>query len=682
MFRIQVRDAEDHLVQQFPLTDKPIVFGRDPESTVPLVAANVSRRHAVIEPFGNFFVVKDLGSTNGTWVNKKPITSHILKAGDTVYVGNFRIHVAETNQVARHKAGAKPLREASQAKILDSEFDVDDALESGRTFQIKVGKEITSLSRDNDIWNRLLRLHDVSREIGLIETPAVLYQKVGEVVMLELEADRAAILTTGDTGDLQAASAISALDDDPDEVFHIHKGILTAVTNEMSAILTEDAGLDTRFEKDVTGKVGRVYSVMCVPLVAQQRLLGVVYLDRVHNVAPFSEDDLRLLTLISSQVSTSIINAELFQDVLTEKGELRTVLDNLRDGLVLTDSDFRVEKYNESAAKILGGSGKYLMGKNLLEVLQRVGSAFDSDEFSAAVEKSTTFQLQPELDDGQRSYNIAVGSYARQGSSDRGVLFSFRDTTGLVKLEMMKSEFIRTASHKLRTPLTVLVGNLELLKDEIVDHLDPSGTALLQGLDKNLEQILDLVNRFVEFVELDATNDEFVQVDIEEMLTTAWAGLRMRADDRQIRLVKAHGDDVDYLISGVPSRLIQCFTNVLDNAIKFSPERGVVTVDILSDDESFHVHIRDEGPGVPAEKLPMIFSGFQQVEKHPTGEMQGVGLGLTIAKRILHNHKASVRVESPSRSGKGTEFILSFSKNSTQPEYMEYVETDMIAFVD
>jgi two-component system phosphate regulon sensor histidine kinase PhoR len=681
MFRIQVRDAEDHLVHQFPLTDNPIVFGRDSDSTVPLAAANVSRSHAVIEPYGNFYVVKDLGSTNGTWVNKKPITSHILKAGDIVYVGNFRILVDETNQGARQKASGKPFRETSQAKIFDSEFDVDGALESGRTFQIKVGKEITSLSGENVIWDRLMRLHDVSREIGLIETPEILYQKVVETVMLELEADRVALLVTDETGELEAASAISALDDDSDEAFHIHKGILTAVTREMTAILTEDAGLDNRFERDVTGKVGRVYSVMCVPLVAEQRLLGVVYLDRVHNVAPFSEDDLRLLTIISSQVSTSIINAELFQDVLTEKVKIRMVIDNLRDGLVLTNSDFIVEKYNEAAAKVLGGVGKYLLGNNLLEALQTADGSFDAESFDSAVEKNTNFQFQPDSDAAQRSYNIAVGSYARQESKDRGVLFSFRDTTGLVKLEMMKSEFIRTASHKMRTPLTVLVGNLELLKEEIAEHLDPTGVALVAGLEKNLEQILRLVDRFVEFVELDGTSDEFLQVDIDEVLTTSWAGLKMRADDKQIRLVKAYDSGEEFLVSGVHQRLIQCFTNILDNAIKFSPERSVVTTDILPDEDSFNVHIRDEGPGVPAEKLPLIFSSFQQVEKKPTGEVQGVGLGLTIAKRILHNHKASIRVESPSRSGKGTEFILSFSKNPLQPERMEYVETDMIPFL-
>ena len=155
----------------------------------------------------------------------------------------------------------------------------------------------------------------------------------------------------------------------------------------------------------------------------------------------------------------------------------------------------------------------------------------------------------------------------------------------------------------------------------------------------------------------------------------------MRAAEKRIQLVKAYNEDESFEVSGVPQRLVQCFTNIFDNTIKFSPERSVVTVDILPDEENYNIHIRDEGPGIPKEKLPLIFTSFQQVEAVPTGEVQGVGLGLTIAKRVLHNHKASIRVESPSRSGKGTEFIVAFSKNPLQPDRMEYVETDMIPFV-
>jgi len=677
MFRIQVLDAEDNLISLFPLGDQPIVIGRDPESTVSLPAANVSRNHAVIEPYGNFFVVKDLGSTNGTWVNRKPITSHILKAGDMIHVGNFRVLVDETNRSVRVTDQKKPFRE-NEARILESNFDVDESLESGRTFQLKIGNELTAESVDSEIWARVMRLHDVSRDIGLIETPEILYQKVLEIVILELEADRAAILLTQDSGELETTSAISALDDDPDEIFPIHKGVLTAVTTEMSGILTEDVGLDSRFDKEAGGQTGRVYSVLCVPLVARNKLQGAIYLDRVHNVAPFKEEDLRLLTLISGQVSTSLINAALFQGVLLEKEKLRMVIDNLHDGLVLTDSNLKIEKFNEAASKTLGGS---LLGRNFLEVIDSRATTLDVESFHEAVSSNTAFQCDVELDSENRSYNIAVGNYRKQGSKDFGILFSLRDTSVLVKLEMMKSEFIRTASHKLRTPLTVLVGNIELLKAELPEQLSEVGESLIEGLDKNLHQLMELVNRFVEFVELDKDSGDYVQVDVDEILTLSWAGLSMRAAEKRIQLVKAYNEDESFEVSGVPQRLVQCFTNIFDNTIKFSPERSVVTVDILPDEENYNIHIRDEGPGIPKEKLPLIFTSFQQVEAVPTGEVQGVGLGLTIAKRVLHNHKASIRVESPSRSGKGTEFIVAFSKNPLQPDRMEYVETDMIPFV-
>ena len=682
MFQIQILDSQSHLVHQIVLTDKPVFFGRDPSCTVCLPENGISRRHSVIELNGRFYVIKDLGSTNGTWVNKEPVKKQILRAGDIIFIGSYRISV-------KYQPGGEEeesFADVGKAKLQESAFQFDSSPKSDHTVRLDMDGELARILQSQHILDRLVRLQEISQEISLIETPEFLYNKVLKIILAELKADRASMLIPDSINQLKPVAAFSTVSQDSKQTFDIHQGVIETVVKDRQAILTEDATSDARFNED-TGKAPKAHSVMCVPLLTSKKLQGILYLEKVKNNGTFKEEDLRILAVLGNQVAISLNNARLFQDVLSEKRKIQAVIEHLKEGLVITDSRLRIEKYNEAAAHILAEKNNYLVEKNLKEILEAHSESFDKNAFEEAIEAGGVFQFSL-ISEGERQvFSASVGLCPSNDGQVPGRIFSFHDMSAFANLGMLKSEFIRIASHKLRTPLTILMGNLELLKMSSGAQITEGGQGpLMIGVEENLEQFQNLVNRFVEFVELDQLSEPFQEVNIEDVISLAWAGLSSRASSKSIILKKSITSDSTF-ITGISDRLVHCFTNVFENAIKFSPENSSVTVRIEESRKHLLVHVEDEGPGIPRSHLPYIFCGFHQVEEIPTGEAEGVGLGLMIAKRILHLHGATIQANSKQAgndegdSGKGTIISVKFIKDKNQiPSTCQLEQDHLLAF--
>ena len=304
--------------------------------------------------------------------------------------------------------------------------------------------------------------------------------------------------------------------------------------------------------------------------------------------------------------------------------------------------------------------------KNLLDILESRSNYFNRDEVLSVVEKGGKFQLNLIADDESQIYNVTVSSCPGPEGDQLGYVFSFKDMSEFVGLGLLKTEFIRIASHKLRTPLTVLIGNVELLKHS------PEGPeeSLLTSVERNLLKLQTLVNRFVEFVELDQATEPMCEVDFREIVDLAWAGLTARAEEREVTIERHFDTDGPAVGSGVIDRLVQGFTNILDNAIKFAPANSAVRVFVEESYESYQIRIEDDGPGIPESHLPYVFCGFHQAETISTGEAEGAGLGLTIAKRIFHSHGASIQASSieddeDAARAAGTRITILFPKETS-----------------
>jgi signal transduction histidine kinase len=662
MFRLQIYDNRGTLSSSLSLGQEAVTIGRDPSCELPLSDINISRKHARIEPMGRFYIVRDLKSTNGTWVNQNPVQMHLLKDGDVVRIGNFRLLLQSTD-VAAGEGGDGPGEEESHTKIIEEPFSYDASPESHHTLRIEVGKAGVPLPSAAAARERLLRLHDISRKLGFIEAPSVLCGQAVEVVLEELKADRASILVPD--GDDFRTLASKVTDSEKGRSFDIHHGVLRSAIEGLAAILTEDADRDTRFRAD-GGRAGSgVRSVMCVPLVARTILQGAIYVDRTTSPEPFAEDDLRFLAVIGSQVAINLANARLFEDVLLEKQKVQAVLSSLRDGLVIVDQDLAIGSCNAAAARILfPDTAESPLGKSIIDLLLARDLSLEENDLQAALRERKGFRLLIHRGSDTRAYDAAVAAIEPGEGTPAGYILSFRDTTDLLHIQELKSEFIRNASHKLRTPLTVVMGSLDLLRSLPPDEdLGENREVLIDGMEKNLSQLQALVTRFLEFAELDRTRFKLRELDLREVVGIASSGLAAVAAEKKIRLKNSIPRDRSLRVLGDMDRLVQCVHNIIENAVKFAPEKSTVEVRCEAGEGSISLRIEDDGPGIPSDHLSDIFSGFHQVEKIPTGEMPGAGLGLTIAKQIIHAHRGSIAATSPvPATGKGTAITISLPK--------------------
>ncbi len=612
---------------------------------------------------GRFYVLRDLKSTNGTWVNQNPIRTHILKHGDVVRLGNSRLVVQVSAESAEMGEEHNLEKDDCHTKIIDSPFAFDSSPESRHTLRLNVSKEGVQFPSGKKLQERLLKLHEISKKIGFIETPTILCGQVVEIVLKELKADRATILVP--EGDELCTIAARVSSPELGQPFNIHYGVLRNAIDERTAILTENAAKDQRFQADSEQSAENIGSVMCVPLVAQNNLQGLIYVDRISNSEPFTEDDLRFLAVISNQVAINLANARLFEEILLEKQKVQAVVSSLKDGLVITDQGLFVQSCNAAAARILfqelSGS---LEGENLQDLLLDRDPSLDENELQSAIREGKEFQIHIQRNSDVRAYIVSVAPFIPGEGDQAGYAFSFRDTTDLLHLQQLKSEFICNASHKLRTPLTVIMGSLDLMRSLSSDEEEGEDrTLLIEGMKKNLEQFQGLVTRFLEFAELDRARYRLREIDLQEVVAVASSGISPQAVEKKIQVLNNIPRGQPLLVQGDLDRLVQCLHNVLENAVKFAPEESQVRVQSEMEDGWIKIHIEDEGPGIPAEDLQDIFSGFHQVEKMPTGEVPGAGLGLTITKRIIHAHQGSITAVSPVPStDKGTLITISLPR--------------------
>ena len=214
--------------------------------------------------------------------------------------------------------------------------------------------------------------------------------------------------------------------------------------------------------------------------------------------------------------------------------------------------------------------------------------------------------------------------------------------------------FTADASHELRTPLTVLRGELEAAAQK--DGLDPELREVLGSALEETERLSKIVESLLAISRLDAgeARVERARIDLAELAATTTEQLRLLAEDKNISLASRAGTRVE--VEGDRARLKQVIVNLLDNAIKYTPEGGSVELAVRAGDESAVLEVSDSGVGIPSDALPHIFERFYRVDKARSRQMGGSGVGLAIVKSICAAHGGRVRVAS--EEGKGSRFSV------------------------
>ncbi len=235
----------------------------------------------------------------------------------------------------------------------------------------------------------------------------------------------------------------------------------------------------------------------------------------------------------------------------------------------------------------------------------------------------------------------------------------------LKELDRMKDEFVQTVSHELRTPLTFIKGYVELLLDGDLGDLNAEQTDALRIVMERTENIIHLVNDIISLTQPEAARLALESVDMTSLARAAVHSAGAITGQARLRLELDAEADLPR-VRGDLQRLSQVFDNLLGNAIKFSPEGGLICVRLRRRDNVVRTEVSDQGIGIPADRIDRIWDRFYQVDSTTTRRFGGTGLGLAIVKRLIEAHGGEVGVSSV--EGQGSTFYFTVPVDEARKE--------------
>lgn len=328
-------------------------------------------------------------------------------------------------------------------------------------------------------------------------------------------------------------------------------------------------------------------------------------------------------------------------------------LDEMREGLLVVDPDMRVVASNPAAHRLFNLATGKLESQRLTELTRNpaIYSAFQD-----ALKGNERSGVEIETHDPiRRVFDLRVVPLSSgDGTTTAGAIGVFFDITQLEKLERVRQEFLSNVSHELKTPLTAIVAFVETLEAGALD--DRENTERFLGIiRKNAARMQNLIDDILELSAIEAGNVGVSVEDIElsPLINEVIMSLAAKASSRGI--IVSNEVPADTVILADPRRLEQMLNNLVDNAIKFNRDGGMVTIGCESGTRA-RIFVKDTGEGIPAQHLERLFERFYRVDRARSREMGGTGLGLAIVKHLARAHGGEVRVRS--ELGRGTTFEI------------------------
>lgn len=405
-------------------------------------------------------------------------------------------------------------------------------------------------------------------------------------------------------------------------------------------------GKPISFDVDSPNKIKTsylVYSLAYVPLRTHEKIIGVLGVDNRHNKRPFNQHHELLLTVLADYAAIAIQNAQHFEETEAERNKLDTTISNIQDGVILLDNENRILLINPVARRVFGLGLSNLLGQPVTEAIQ-------NEDFSTMLESFIENPLKHNeitFEDGR------VFNTQHSPIPEVGAVITLEDISHLKMLDRLKSDFIHTISHDLRSPLTAIMGYVELL--ERVGPLTDQQKLFVKHVQNSVSNITSLVNDLLDLGRIEAGFDAHQdRVSIEQILRYTVDNLGQQIIDRKQNMQLNIEPNIPE-IYGNPIRIRQVVDNLITNAIKYTPEGGKISSSLRVEDELLIFEVADTGVGIPPADQPHIFEKFYRASNAPKGT-PGTGLGLAIVKTIVEAHRGRIWVDS--EVGKGTKFTV------------------------
>jgi two-component system phosphate regulon sensor histidine kinase PhoR len=383
---------------------------------------------------------------------------------------------------------------------------------------------------------------------------------------------------------------------------------------------------------------------MCVPLRGRDRVVGAVTFVAASSGRRFGPDELLFAEELASRAASAIENAHLYREV-EARAQAARVLAAIGDGVLLVDRSGRVRLWNAAAERITGLAAADVLGRPLNTAIPGWRDVEPRLPVARAGEAGRAESVPLEI--GGRELWLSVSAV---GYED-GTVLAFRDLTEERALETMRQDFVATVSHELRTPLAAIYGAALTLRRDDVELEQQLRDKLLEVIAEESAKLSEIVSDLLLASQLDSGN---LNAQIEACDPLAMAQLEVDAAATHlpdnVEIVLDAADDLP-LVAADAGQLRQVLANLIENAVKYSPHGGVVTVGIRPTDRHVRFSIADSGLGIPPNEQRRIFEKFFRLDPDMTRGIGGTGLGLYICRELVRRVDGRIWVESDGRSG-------------------------------
>jgi two-component system phosphate regulon sensor histidine kinase PhoR len=369
-------------------------------------------------------------------------------------------------------------------------------------------------------------------------------------------------------------------------------------------------------------------------------------------IAVQTGDEIGQLSIAFNEMSSGLKST--MEAVYAEKAKLSTVLNNMADGVILTDKEGNISTANRSASNLFGFEDRNVLGKSIVEVVHdhEVDAvmklcSLTKKEQSAQFESSVT----------KRFMRVVAAPVANSKTNE--MLFLFQDLTEVRNLQTMRKELIGNISHDLRTPIAGIKAMAETLRDGALDDKE-AAKDFLARIEAEVDRLTQMVSELTELsrietgkaeLRIEPLNLNFIIKDVIEQLMPL-------AERQQVTLSTNLATNIP-VVNADRDRIRQTIINLAHNAIKFNRVGGSVILSTIADSKAVSVEIADTGIGISKEDIPHVFDRFYKADR--SRSKGGSGLGLAIAKHTIQTHGGKIWVTS--EQGKGSTFSFSLPLN-------------------
>ncbi|HEY6929865.1 MAG TPA: response regulator, partial [Thermoanaerobaculia bacterium] len=374
---------------------------------------------------------------------------------------------------------------------------------------------------------------------------------------------------------------------------------------------------------------------------------------------PLTQAAVDAMASVADEIALGIDRSRATEGLRASEASTRALIDNMLTGVITTDEKGKIETINPAAIKMFGWSAEELVGQDLTVLLPasvgRDPRAFLRLGHVKALGRVTEWEARRKNGD-VFPMELALSDF-RTPDGRKHSAGSVRDISERLEIERVKKEFVSTVSHELRTPLTSIRGSLGLIAGGVAGEIPERARALLDIAYKNTERLSRLVNDILDLEKIESGRMELRLdfLELGQILRAVLESNQTYAEQYSVRLA-IDGDTSPAWVWVDRDRVIQVFTNLVSNAVKFSPPGAIVTLTRSRVGERVRVSVVDRGPGIPEEFRPRIFQRFQQADSSDTRQKGGTGLGLAITKSIVERLNGEIGFET--HLGTGTTFYV------------------------